>query len=466
MTAVGAELHSRQRASGAPGIRGGAPYHQPQLDGVRGLAILGVLLCHAVGIIQAVQYTPSTGRLLELMSLGWGGVDLFFTLSGFLITGILLRGRHAQGYFTSFYARRILRIFPIYYLFLVASLLLCTQVPTLARLMAGSLAHLPPTVAQRFSYFLYLQNLPWFWSGPLALGMTGLWGSFWSLAVEEQFYFVWPALVRYLNLALLYWFCILALIACPILRAYVAHRTGNGLGLLQFPTSRLDGLFAGAALALYRERRGKPLSLGWSYCWLAAGVGILLWIAGLHEPELLHPGFFFGRIGVTGFALASLGLIALTQHPVAGLGPVLTGAPLRFLGKYSYGIYVYHLAIFLLFHHLRSCVSTLPHKLLARTAQCSYDLLAIALSLAVAWLSYRYLESPLLTLKRFFPSPAQHRTSPVGRPARRTLREACGSATSAAPSTPLIEDTSPSPGLPGTTSSSTAFSSRPPLASH
>ena len=158
-------LATDERASGAPGIRGGEPHYQPQLDGVRGLAILAVLFSHASTIIRVFS-TQGFGRQIANLTVpGWGGVDVFFALSGFLITGILLRGRGSKEYFKSFYIRRILRIFPIYYLVLLVTVVMCTQIPAIARSVRASDAHLPVTTLQKASYCFYLQELSLF-SGP------------------------------------------------------------------------------------------------------------------------------------------------------------------------------------------------------------------------------------------------------------------------------------------------------------
>ncbi len=394
-----------ERASGAPGIRGGEPHYQPQLDGVRGLAILAVLLSHAATII-GVFPTTGLGRIVRHITIPcWGGVDLFFALSGFLITGILIRGRRGDRYFTSFYARRVLRIFPIYYLFLMISLLVCTQVPSFSHSVASGDAHLPVTTAQRVCYFLYLQNIPYFWP-EWSTGLVGLWGAYWSLAVEEQFYFLWPTLVRFLRLRWLYWMCLAALLAAPCLRHWVAPITGDSLGMLQFPLSRLDGLFAGAALALYRELNGRPLPLRWGLVWGGLGTGILFFIAAFHPYELTSPGFFFDRIGISGFALIGMGLITATQHSLPRVERVLVSRPLLALGKYSYGIYVYHVAVFLLFERIGGRMSEVFAGRLSVLYGVMFCSVAMFLTFGLAYLSYEVIEKRFLALKRFFPSPA------------------------------------------------------------
>ena len=398
------DIGAMERASGAPDLRGGKPHHQPQLDGIRGIAILAVLLSHAATLIRALPNAVPSHYFFQMMIPGWGGVDLFFGLSGFLITGILLRGRTSRSYFRPFYARRVLRIFPIYYLFLTVSLLVCTQVPALRQSLQGTEAHIPATLVQRVSYFVYLQNLPVFWHS-LAEGLGGLWGGYWSLAVEEQFYFFWPALVRFVRSSALFWTCIAGFVAGPFVRALISHHTGETVGLLQFPISRLDGLFAGSALALYMDRRGKPIALAWSYGLFGAGAAILAFIAGFHRHELIQPGVFLDRIGISGFALIAVGLIATAQHKSSVFKPALTSRTLGFLGKYSYGIYIYHIGVFFAFKRMRTHVLSSGSGLRVLLAGLLYDGCAIAIALLIARISFRYIEAPALAMKRFYPSP-------------------------------------------------------------
>ena len=320
-----------ERAAGAAGDRGGAPRHQPELDGIRGLAILCVLITHASSVIGVLPNIGLWHWVLFFTTPLWGGVDLFFALSGFLITGILIRSLNRPNYFRSFYARRALRIFPVYYLFLILSLLVCGRYSPVAAQIASSAASLPDSIPHKLSFFVYLQNIPAFWPS-VAAGLTGLWGAFWSLAVEEQFYLIWPTLIRWVSLRFMYRVCILALVAGPLIRIWLVTRvTGSSLGLLQFPISRLDGLFGGAALAIYSHLRGKPLPLRWALTWLAVGVAILT-TNGVAAPiEFLWTGPWIDIFGISAFALIGLGLIAASQNKVPDLRRALSVAPLTFL---------------------------------------------------------------------------------------------------------------------------------------
>jgi peptidoglycan/LPS O-acetylase OafA/YrhL len=378
----------------------GKPRHQPELDGIRGIAIIAVLLSHAVGMEVLPHHMPHP-RWVSLVSLaltpGWGGVDLFFTLSGFLITGILLRARESATYFSSFYARRLLRIFPIYYLFLSVTLAASYIWPTFG-------AHLPATAEERLSYFLYLQNWPVFWSS--WAGLTSIWGVFWSLAVEEQFYLVWPTLVRFARVPWMLSFCLFGFALGTPLRWVVMHRlTGVTEGVLHFPLSRLDGLFLGAACALYREYRGRPVPLAWAGSSFTAGAAILLFIAAFHTTELFGVGVHISVLGVTAFALMATGLVAASQHRVGWLHRVLTARPLIVAGKYSYGMYVYHAVLFLGFTWLARRLSPATAGEFSVWAALAYIVAALLVVTAVAAFSFHIFEAPLLKLKRHFPSP-------------------------------------------------------------
>jgi len=360
------------------------------------------MLSHGAGLMGVMPHTPPLNPWVSLVSFvmvpGWGGVDLFFTLSGFLITGILLRARTQSTYFRSFYARRVLRIFPIYYLFLTGTLLAAHIWPSFAEMVPG-------TAKERISFFLYLQNWPLFW--PDWDGMYTLWGAFWSLAVEEQFYLVWPTLVRWLSLRSMLWICIAGfLLGTPVRWIVINHLTGMDVGALQFPLSRLDGLFLGAGCALYRELYGKPVPLRWAKLSFWIGAAMLVSIGLTHIEEYLGLGVHISTYGVAGFALMSAGVVAASQHAVPRLRAVLTLRPLIVAGKYSYGMYVYHLLIFAGFTALARRISPATQGEFGLLPALGFIALAILATTAVAAASYHLFEQRFLRLKRFFPSPA------------------------------------------------------------
>src|ERR1035437_7043104 len=202
----------------------------PQLDAVRGVAVLLVLL-HNTNIY------PSW-HLGLISDNGWMGVDLFFVVSGLLITGILLDSKQSDGYFRNFYARRCLRIWPLYY---SALLFMFVIVPFLR----PSEAHVifEARSSPWWAYSFFLQNF----LVPIHSSATGLLGVTWSLAVEEQFYLVWPLVVRFCSEAELRRIAIAVICLSPVLRFYLAQ---HQVVIYSNTFCRLDGLMAGARLAI------------------------------------------------------------------------------------------------------------------------------------------------------------------------------------------------------------------------
>jgi peptidoglycan/LPS O-acetylase OafA/YrhL len=381
------------------GLATADPVHYPALDGVRGIAVLLVLFSHAagmMGVLPHLQPHPAyTSVVAFVLVPGWGGVDLFFVLSGFLITGILLRTQNAPRYFASFYMRRALRIFPVYYFALLGSMAVAHFVPALR-------AALPPAGIARTVYFFYLQNIPVFWQSHTA--MVGIWAIYWSLAAEEQFYLVWPLLVRFFSRRTMLWICVVAFLAELPLRLLTMHLYfGVHVGAIQFTPNRADGLFAGAAIAIYTSMTKKPVPLRWILSAAAAGGAVLFCVAALNPRDLVGDGRLY-TVGITAFALLGGALVALTQHPTPRLHRLLTSPLLRAAGKYSYGMYVYHL---FLFEAIRSLLRrTLPAtngelKLLPAIAVLCLSVFLVGL---VARLSYDHFEARFLRLKRFFPA--------------------------------------------------------------
>src|ERR1039458_5950989 len=183
--------------------------HIPELDGVRGIAILMVIVFHAFQFIPS----PMTGWISKLASYGFAGVDLFFVLSGFLITGILLNAKSQPGYFRNFYAKRALRIWPLYYLLLLVSFGLVPLLILSTHVFMEELSLLQSRSA--LVYVLLLQNI-WYAGkiGPIMLAMT------WSLAIEEQFYIVWPWLVMWCSRKKLACILIAIVVLTPLARLW------------------------------------------------------------------------------------------------------------------------------------------------------------------------------------------------------------------------------------------------------
>ncbi len=317
-------------------LKAAEPNHKPELDGIRGIALLAVMLSHGG------PYIVRGGLLSKLfvyaMIPGWSGVELFFVLSGFLITGILLKTKTAENYFSSFYARRFLRIFPIYYFALTVGLLVAPH-------SSWWNSMLPPLLKTRIAYYFYLQNWPIFWKHHLFM-LGSPFGHFWSLAVEEQFYLVWPLVIWLLPERALLWICGAGLVAALPLRFYMVHLYRGDFTAMALTSSRVDGLLIGVMLAILLRRGQIPLR--WVIAMLAVGGSVIGYIALFHHIELIATYYYMPTIGITGFSLLSGGLLALSQHPIAWLRRMLIAPWLRTVGKYSYGMYIYHVPIYVI----------------------------------------------------------------------------------------------------------------------
>lgn len=365
------------------------PRHKPELDGIRGIAIIAVMLSHAGPLIQKDGIVSKV--LVSAMIPGWSGVELFFALSGFLITGILLRTKRAKNYFSSFYMRRFLRIFPIYYLTLSLILLLATH-NSWWNSVIPSLGH------TRLSYYFYMQNWPVFWPhGELRFSAIG---HFWSLAVEEQFYLVWPLLAWFLPEDGLLWLCIVALgLALPF-RILFFHKIGGDYGFIHLTSTRIDGLLVGAICAILTRRHGRvPLRL--VHTALLVGGAIIVYISLFHHHELTATYRYMETVGFTGFALLSGGLIGISQYPRAGLLHFLRMRWLTETGRYSYGIYIYHIPIYLGIGRIMQIElgASSPFRL---TYALPYIAFLMALSFLLAKISYDCFESRILAMKVYF----------------------------------------------------------------
>ena len=321
----------------------------------------------------------------------WIGVDLFFALSGFLITGILVDTLGSQEYLRNFYVRRFLRIFPLYY----AVLLLAGLTSLLMYGSAGLWRMMLPLA-------VYLQN-------------TGLWtpldhyniapftlNHFWSLAVEEQFYMVWPLLVFWIRDRARLFRLALALSVCAlVLRVYLSGRGVSPWFLYSFTACRADALLLGGSLALLFRSDKPPVAAAVRR--YAPWCGLLAFAAVLAVSFRADGLDWYGdaRLHTYGFtllAIAACGLLATTQ----GDAPRVLSQPwLRFLGKYSYGLYVLHRLF------TASLIHALHHWLLPFLRSDSVSgmaawVLAWAFTLGLTMASFRWFESPFLRLKHRF----------------------------------------------------------------
>jgi peptidoglycan/LPS O-acetylase OafA/YrhL len=366
--------------------------HAPALDGIRGVAILLVLFHHFTILTPD---SSASAALSRAAALGWAGVDLFFVLSGFLITGILIAARGRRRYFSSFYARRTLRIVPLYYLVVFASLIVLPWSPALYDVLAG-----PGAPREQLPYWLYLTNFAVAERGAFLHGILDV---AWSLAIEEQFYVVWAAVVWLLAPRLLGLTCVAIVVAAPLARNVALANGSPPIDLYVLTPYRADALVAGALLAwlfarghLEGGRRAAPAIVALALSGLAA----VCWIDG--------EGWWWGpamqRVGYSLLAVGGAGLIAAAiLHGQGTWARALSTGWLRAFGKYSYCLYLIHLPVMRL---VRTYVLP-PERFDAFGSvvggQFAFYLLTAGPAFGLAWLSWRYVEAPILRLKRFFP---------------------------------------------------------------
>jgi peptidoglycan/LPS O-acetylase OafA/YrhL len=366
----------------------------PALDGLRGVAVLLVMMQHA-----AMLTRPASGPegIFRLGSYGWIGVDVFFVLSGFLITRILLAAREGRGYFSRFYARRALRIFPLYYATLLFLLILGSAAGILSRAEESSLH------AEQAWYWGYLVNFLLALHPGLSIDRAT--GHLWSLAVEEQFYLVWPFLVALFDARRLRTLCVGAIGMAFALRVAVVLDGFRTDWIYTMLPTRVDSLALGALLASLLQdpegttkvRRYLPW-IGTVSALVIAGIGS--WnrphTFGLGDPKVQTIGFS----AVGGIAVFAVGSLATGESD----GPVrrwFKARWLRAIGKYSYALYVVHLPIMC---WLRARVPAhLVGRLTGGAGRVGFLATGFIASLAIARVTWVLIEQPFLSLKRFFP---------------------------------------------------------------
>jgi peptidoglycan/LPS O-acetylase OafA/YrhL len=388
----------------------------PALDGLRALAIIGVLFCH----VNNKWDFPAQGSVNEPVSIlfgwGWVGVHLFFVLSGYLITGILYDAKGETGYFRNFYARRALRIMPLYFGYLLFALLILPL--ALTALPPRAVAFLQTPVVTRgdvVSLLCYFANFQIAFTNRY----LGIFHPFWSLAVEEHFYLLWPLAVWSLSRRSLMRLCLGWTAASICLRAVIICVSGRDeIARLITPCS-LDGLLAGGWLVLARGDRAMwakirpwtlPLlfgSAGFLLCLMLGQMEVIPDLDSHANPDSIYSGILMNTLGISVMAWFFAALTARSLDVAEGsrLRRMLEHPSLGAIGKYSYGIYVFHPLILLYIYRL-SAVRFAPYVPISLT-----KLIVVAWLLSacfgVAWLSYHCYEIHFLRLKRFFENRPQ-----------------------------------------------------------
>lgn len=360
------------------------------LDGARGLAIVLVLVCHAVN--YPAPATAAVANLQRLSTFTFGGVELFFVLSGFLIGTGLLRTRHALNQFSVFYARRACRILPVYALLLASFFLIRTN-PTLITASEGAYFR---GAVPLWSYFVFLQNI---FIG--AVRQAGPWWLIitWSLAIEEQFYAVAPWVIRRANPGFLLGLALAFVVICPVVRHVLLVDIANPAAAIYLTLSRIDSLFVGVAIAAIWETpawRARAIAWRRPLGWSMVGFGVLFWagpFSALGESE----NVIVWMPTLLGLGFAAL-LLWILAEPANVIARVLSTRFWVFMGGISYFVYLFHLPAFYVSHGLLRHATPAYFDWLGIVA----TLLALAAVVLVAVTSRRWLEQPMINFGHRF----------------------------------------------------------------
>ena len=355
------------------------------IDGLRALSIILVIFFHA----NLFEGRASDNLLVfNILNSFDAGVSFFFLISGFLITGILVDTKNQEGFFKKFYARRFLRIFPLYYLILIGAFFI---VPLFDHSRVAKWATVDSTW-----YWLFLSNYYIAFKGQFQHGLVDL---SWSLSIEEQFYLVWPFVVYYLKPKNILRASLLGITLSLVLRIYFRSTGASDLLIHLFTFSRLDGLCLGAILALgYRGLIKLP-----ELSKIPVFIGVM--------PLLLHYFFLLNTSsasiflrGTFSYTLVALFFAFFFMKVISGEKSLFNNSLLITVGKYSYGIYLTHYPIA---SYLRPYFQNYFDKyydipLAIYGTQLIYVLIVLIGSLAISYAIFHFYEKHFLKLKKFF----------------------------------------------------------------
>jgi peptidoglycan/LPS O-acetylase OafA/YrhL len=351
--------------------------YMPHLDGVRAVAVTAVLLEHwGSGLPEPIR------TIVQTLDTSLWGVECFFVLSGFLITLILLKDKETSASIPTalghFYTRRVLRIFPAYYLILFLMLFFTGE-------SGGAI----------FIHGLYLTNLygsvhnEWLQPG----------GHFWSLALEEQFYLLWPLIVLTLPIRKLAVISIALCIVAPASRLLIYLFIGeHHLAIFMFPTTALDLLCFGSLIAIVKHE-SSALDFR-RYSQILTRVGLAALIVYLAVVFLARDSLFFAVFGRTISAILFGAFVVNAANGFSGITAKTLGSPMViWFGMVSYGVYIIHPFIPEIYRELGSYLGF--DMSLWGVYYIRYPIMFLAM-LAVVALSYYFFERPIRNLKRQF----------------------------------------------------------------
>jgi peptidoglycan/LPS O-acetylase OafA/YrhL len=357
--------------------------HIPALDGIRGLAVLLVIFYHTGGGAKSSQ--PIVHSIGVVNKYGWTGVTLFFVLSGFLITGILWDTRDDPHHLKNFYARRSLRIFPLYYFALI--LVVIGSIPT---------GQIHDCFRRLWVYVLYLQNVDAFGLHPHALPSPMITVHFWSLAVEEQFYLIWPAVIlRMKTLRQTQGMCAAVFVVSSVAQ-FIYSFSAAPLPHNESLWANAGGLALGGYIAIGIRRKQDFTKIAH----YLMPISLVVFIAGTLGSNRVRTIF-----DLTTISLSWGCLVVLCLSP--GMIRRTFEVPwLRWVGTISYGMYIYHWLF-------RTYYEWIAWKIYPHASDSAHQglrfLITFILTIGISWLSFTYFERPISKLKRHF-----HSRTPVG----------------------------------------------------
>jgi len=367
--------------------------HIPALDGVRAVAIL-LVVPHNLNLIVGPNGTVAH-LVVAYLDRGWIGVQLFFVLSGFLITGILLDTRETPKCLRSFFVHRALRILPMYYALLLTVFVILPA------------ANLLPSMVSRFpgaelSYWLFFAN----WYAPMHPS-EGSMPHLWSLSVEEQFYLIWPFVISHRSAKQIRFLCVSLAALSLCFRVWMLYFGAPTEAIYQFSISRMDALaLGGAAAATMRSSMVAQQVAARQGAVSGAGFGLLLVGAALTggyaaaKPTTMSLGYTLLALG---FAVIILLAACAQSGQERGWIRVLAMPWMRRIGKYSYSMYLLHVPLHLLVGLRLLQALGLDHET-PLTVNLLYLLLGTAISYIAAGATYRLIEVRFLRLKNRFDS--------------------------------------------------------------